>query len=520
MRTIVSAKEMRWCDDTTIRKFGIPGLMLMENAGRGVAEIAQRYFGPLAGKDLLIFCGKGNNGGDGFVAARHLLNAGARVTVVLMASPRNLVGDAQTNFKSLDQLRRSKPGSLVFKSYSRTLLARLAKPSLIIDALFGTGFTGKVMQPYAGAIEWINGQEVPVLSVDIPSGVDGTTGVVQNLAVRATHTATFGLKKTGLLCNQGQDYVGELSVLDIGIPTAVSGSKSLKTFLVSAEDVRVALPRRASTAHKYSVGKVFVLAGSRGFTGAAYLCSMAVLRSGAGAVILGTPEAVYPILGRRLTEAIVKPLQSTSEGTIALGAFEEIQDKLHWADVVVLGPGLSTNAETLQLVRKILTSHVGKFVIDADALRVVGDIGLQKLARSKSRYILTPHSGEYARIIGVPAKEIEIDRIGMARKGAVKGRLTLILKGGPTAIGTKGGEVYVNSTGNPGMATVGAGDVLTGIVASLWAQGSTEEAAAFSGVYLHGLSGDISKELQGERSVIAQDLIDQLPQAFRRIEGS
>ena len=520
MRTIVSAKEMRWCDETTIHKFGIPGLMLMENAGRGVAEIAQRCFGPLKDKDLLIFCGKGNNGGDGFVAARHLLNAGAKITVVLMASPRKLIGDAQANFKSLDQLRRSKSSSLVFKSYSRALLGRLPKPALIIDAMFGTGFTGKVSQPFAGAIEWINEQGVPVLSVDIPSGVDGTTGVVQNLAVRATCTATFGLKKTGLLCNQGQDYVGNVSVLDIGIPGVVSGSKSLKTFLLDAEDVRIALPKRSSTTHKYSVGKVFVLAGSRGFTGAAYLCSMAVLRAGAGAVMLGTPDAVYSILGRRLTEAIVKPLPSTSEGTIAMNALEEIQEKLKWADVVVVGPGLSTNAETQKVIHKILAGHPGKFVVDADALRVVGDIGLQKLGRSKSRFVLTPHAGEYSRIVGAPAKEIEVNRIEMARKGAIRGRVTLVLKGGPTAIGTSGGVVYVNSTGNPGMATVGAGDVLTGIIASLWAQGASEEEAAFSGVYVHGLSGDIAKELHGERSVIAQDLIDQLPPAFRRIEGT
>ncbi len=520
MRTIVSAKEMRWCDETTIRKFGIPGLMLMENAGRGVAEIAQRCFGPLKEKDLLIFCGKGNNGGDGFVAARHLLNVGANVTVVLMSSPRNLTGDAQTNFESLDQLRRSRPGSLVFKSWSRTLPPRLPKPALIIDAIFGTGFTGKVAQPFAGAIDWINRQGVPVLSVDIPSGVDGTTGVVENLAVRATHTVTFGLEKTGLLCNQGQDQVGDLSVLDIGIPAVVSGSKSLKTFLLEAEDVRAALPRRVSTAHKYSVGKVFVLAGSKGFTGAAYLCCMAALRAGAGAVMLGIPEAVYPVLARRLTEAIVKPLPSTGDGTIAMGALGEIQEKLKWADVVVLGPGLSTNAETQQLIHTILARHPGKFVVDADALRAVGDLGLQKLGRLKSSFVITPHSGEYSRIIGAPAKEIEIDRIEMARKGAIKGRLTLVLKGGPTAVGTSQGVVYVNSTGNPGMATVGAGDVLTGIIASLWAQGADADAAAFSGVYIHGLSGDIAKEVYGERSVIAQDLIDQLPQAFRRIEGN
>ncbi|MCX6133639.1 MAG: NAD(P)H-hydrate dehydratase [Ignavibacteriales bacterium] len=519
MRTIVSAKEMRWCDESAIRKFGIPGLLLMEHAGRGVAEIAQRYFGPLHGKEILVFCGKGNNGGDGFVAARHLLITGARITIILMVSPRQLSGDALTNFRILDQVRRASTHSLFFKSYSRPLLGKLPKPALIVDAIFGTGFSGEVIQPYASAIEWINGLGVPILSVDIPSGVDGTTGKVEKLAVRALHTATFGLKKTGLLCSDGQDHVGQLSVVDIGIPRAVSDSKRLKTFQTEAEDVRTALPRRSSTAHKYSAGKVFVLAGSRGFTGAAYLSSMAVLRSGAGAVMLGTPEAVYPILARRLTEAIVKPLPSTSEGTLARAAFDEILEKLSWADVVVVGPGLSTNAETQQLVRMILEKYQGNVVVDADALRVIGDIGLRKIARLKSRIILTPHSGEYARIIGASAKEIDGNKIDFARWGGVMGKVTLVLKGGPTAIGTREGTVFLNSTGNPGMATVGAGDVLTGIIASLWAQGAAEEAAAFSGVYLHGMSGDIAKEIHGERSVIAQDLIDQLPTAFRRIEG-
>ena len=519
MRRIVSAKEMRWCDETAIRKFGIPGLVLMENAGRGVAENAQQHFGPLQGKDVLIFCGKGNNGGDGFVVARHLLNAGAFVTVVLMTSPGKLSGDALTNYKTLEKVRRESKTSLLIKSYSRSLLGQLKKPSLIIDAIFGTGFSGKVLKPYAGAVQWINDQAVPVLSVDIPSGVDGTTGIVENIAVKARRTSTFGLQKTGLLCNQGQDYVGHVDLIDIGTPAAVTESNTLKTYQVESVDVRRALPVRTSTAHKYSVGKVLILAGSRGFTGAAYLCSMAALRAGAGAVMLGTPESVYPILARRLAETIVKPLPSTGEGTIAMSALGEIKEKLGWADVVVVGPGLSTNAETLGLVREILENHRGLFVVDADALRVVGEIGLRRLARLKSCFVLTPHSGEYARIIGASAEDIETNRLEMARQGSKQGKVTLVLKGGPTAIGTKTGMAYLNSTGNPGMATVGSGDVLTGIIASLWAQGAREEDAALSGVYLHGLSGDISKEMYGERSIIAQDLIDQLPSAFRRVEG-
>jgi len=520
MQTIVSAKEMRKCDESTIRKYGIPGLLLMENAGRGVSEIAQRRFGPLDGKRVLILCGKGNNGGDGFVAARHLLNVGANVTVVMMASARQLEGDARSNYQILDQLHRHGSHALVVKSYSQAALRKLRKPDVIIDAMFGTGFSGAVAQPYAGAIEWINGQGLPVIAVDIPSGIDGTTGVMVNIAVKAADTVTFGLKKTGLLCNQGQDCVGHVTVVDIGIPMVVSGSKLLKTFLLEPDDVRRSLPQRSSTAHKYSVGKVFVLAGSRGYTGAAYLCVQAALRAGAGAVMLGTPEAVYPILARRLSEAIVKPLPSTNEGTIALGALDAIEESLKWADIVAIGPGLSANPETQKVLETILQTYSGKVVLDADGLRAVGEIGLTRFSRLKSRFILTPHAGEFSKLINVTAKDIETNRIEMAKRGAERCHATIVLKGGPTAIGVSDGFVYLNSTGNPGMATVGSGDVLTGIIASLWAQGVSEEWAACSGVFLHGLSGDIAKEVYGERSVIAQDLIDQLPAAIRRVEGN
>jgi NAD(P)H-hydrate epimerase len=492
--------------------------MLMENAGRAVAEIAESEFGWPQGKRILIFCGKGNNGGDGFVAARHLLNAGANVSVVMFASARTLQGDARSNYDSLVRLKHHSGGTLSIKSFSPSLLKTSRNKDLIIDAIFGTGFSGAVREPFMTAIRWINRQSVPVLSVDIPSGVDGTSGLVVNAAVKASCTVTFGLMKTGLLCNQGQDHVGVLRTIDIGIPTAVSRSKSLKTFQVEQEDVRNVLPQRASTANKYSVGKVFILAGAKGYTGAAYLCAMAALRAGAGAVMLGIPEAVYTIVARRLAEAIVKPLPSTKEGTIARDALDEIKERLEWADVAVLGPGLSTNSETQEVIAAILGKHPGKMVVDADALRGVAEIGLSKLSRLKGQFILTPHAGEYSRIIDVPSKLIEANRIELARSGSSKGRVTIVLKGGPTATGIPNGSVYLNSTGNPGMATVGSGDVLAGIIAALWAQGAAQNAAAFAGVFLHGLAGDIARDVLGERSIIAQDLIDQLPSAMKRVE--
>jgi hydroxyethylthiazole kinase-like uncharacterized protein yjeF len=358
-----------------------------------------------------------------------------------------------------------------------------------------------------------------VLAVDIPSGVDGTTGVVMNTAVKAACTATFGLLKTGLLCNQGQDYVGDLEVIDISIPDFVRHAPTLKTFLVEAADVRSLLPRRSSTAHKYSVGKVFILAGSKGFTGAAYLCATAALKAGTGAVILGTPESVYPILGRRLTEAIVTPLPSTAEGSVAKSARKMIDEKLAWADVVVIGPGLSTNAETQDLLVSILREYGGKLVIDADALRAAGRIGMKNLKRLRTSVVLTPHSGELARLIDLPAKEIEVNRVAVAREAASLSKAAIVLKGGPTAVGMSDGSVFLNSTGNPGMATVGSGDVLAGIIASLWAQGMEREAAAYCGVYLHGLAGDFARDAYGERSVVAQDLIDKLPAAIKSVEA-
>jgi NAD(P)H-hydrate epimerase len=519
MRTIVSAAEMRWCDEATINTHGIPGILLMEHAGSGVAAVIGCQYGPIHGKHILIFCGKGNNGGDGFVIARLLLNKGASVEVVLLTTATKLEGDARTNFAILARLARAHSNQLQIHKLSPRLLPRLKEPELIVDSIFGTGFTGEVKGSVAKVVDWINAQSVPVVSVDIPSGVNGTTGVAASRAICAERTVTFGLLKTGLLCNQGQDLAGAIHLVDIGIPPVVQRSKKLKTFLTETCDVKSVLPQRASTAHKYSVGKVLVIAGSKGFTGAAYLCAKAALRAGAGAVMLATPETVYPILAKRLTEAIVTSVTATKEGTLGIAALPALKEKLEWADVVVVGPGLSTHAETLEVIKQIIAASPGKIVVDADALRVVAELGLRKCAKLKGEFVLTPHAGELSRIVGTPSAQIEADRVEVSRASAMAGKLALVLKGGPTATGLPDGRVFVNSTGNPGMATVGSGDVLAGMIASLWAQGMSREDAAVSGVYLHGLAGDCAKECLGERSIVAHDLIDHLPAAIGRIES-
>lgn len=519
MRTIVSATEMRWCDEATIKTHGIPGILLMEHAGDAVAALIGCKYGPLRGKRVVVFCGKGNNGGDGFVIARLLLNKCAAIEVVLLSPAAGLEGDARANYSILSRLARSHRDLLRIHRLTPGLLGKLKNPDVIVDAIFGTGFAGEVKGAAAKAIDWMNAQSAPVVSVDIPSGVNGTTGIAASKAVRADRTVTFGLLKTGLLCNQGQDLAGEIHLVDIGIPPVVQKSKKLKTYLTEPFDVKAMLPQRASTAHKYSVGKVLVIAGSKGFTGAAYLSAKAALRAGAGAVMLATPETVYPILAKRLSEAIVTPLPATNEGSLSEESLHSLKDKLEWADVVVVGPGLTARAEALGVVRKIVTSYPGKLVVDADALRVIGELGLRKIAKLKAEFVLTPHAGELSRITGALSSQIETDRLEMARSGATAGRLALVLKGGPTATGLPDGRVFLNSTGNPGMATVGSGDVLAGMIGALWAQGMSGEDAAVSGVYLHGLAGDCAGEKLGERSIVAHDLIDYLPAAIGRVES-
>jgi NAD(P)H-hydrate epimerase len=515
MQRVVSAEEMRWCDETTINAYGVPGLLLMENAGHNVVEAIKQRYSPLETKKVLVVCGKGNNGGDGFVIARLLSNSCARISILLMASPSELQGDAKKNFIILKKFATKLPHQFTIYRYSKRLLSSLPKPDIIVDAMFGTGFAGSVRKPSTDVIDWMNKQGGEIVSVDIPSGVNGTTGVVENCAVRANITVTFGSIKSGLLCNQGRELVGSVYCTDIGIPNSIIEDKRLRTFLVEQGDVRRAIPKRSMHAHKYSVGKVLVLAGSKGLTGAAALCSASAMRAGAGAVVLGIPEPIYPILARKLTEVMTFPLPATSDGTLSLAALEGIRAKLSWADVLMIGPGLSQNIETQQLIFKLLREYHGKVLLDADGLNAVAANGISKLRSAHAHFILTPHVGEFSRLTGLPSIEVEHRRIEAARVLAKQIGATIVLKGVPTVTASKDGNCFLNSTGNPGMATAGSGDVLSGIIAGLWAQGMLDIEASWAGVYLHGLSGDIAAKKMGEQGLLANDLIDYLPAAMQ-----
>jgi NAD(P)H-hydrate epimerase len=435
-----------------------------------------------------------------------------------MAPPSDLQGDAITNFKILQVFAKKSSGLLTIQRFSKRLLGKLPKTDIIIDAIFGTGFTGYVRKPFVNIIEWINRQQAQIIAVDIPSGINGTTGVAENCAVRANITVTFECLKSGLLCNQGCELAGSVRVVDIGIPRMVSADKRLQISLIEHSDVRRILPTRSVHAHKYSVGKVLVLAGSKGLTGAAALCCASAMRTGAGAVVLGTPEPVYSILARKLTEVMAFPLPATSDGTLSLAAFDGVREKLAWADVFVIGPGLSLNPETKQLILKLLQTFRGKTLIDADGLSAIAGHGIFKILSAHAQFILTPHVGEFARLTGLSSNEVEQRRIEVARDLAKRIGATIVLKGVPTVIASKDGSASLNSTGNSGMATAGAGDVLSGIIAGLWAQGLPEAEAAWAGVFLHGLSGDIISKKIGKKSLMANDLIEYLPQAIQKLE--
>jgi NAD(P)H-hydrate epimerase len=363
-------------------------------------------------------------------------------------------------------------------------------------------------------------RHVPLVALDIPSGVNGTTGEVEGTAVQATETLTLGAMKTGLLCMEGRERSACIHIADIGIPPSVQHDARLKTFAVEASDVHSILPVRALRAHKYNAGKVYVLAGSRGLTGAAAMTCEAALHIGAGAVVLGTPESVYPILAKKMTEVMVQPLPATNEGTLSGDAFDAIVKKAAWADVVVVGPGLSRNPETQLLLIKILLQFRGKCLLDADGLNALGDYGLDRFRTFRSECILTPHIGECSRLTGQSAREIEIHRIETARSLSSRLQATVVLKGVPTATAATTGEVYLNSTGNPGMATAGSGDVLSGVIAGLWAQGMTPQTAAYSGAFLHGLAGDLAVENKNSHVLVATDIIRYLSSAVVMTETS
>jgi len=514
---LVTYKEMQVIDKLVSADYKIPSLLLMENAGIRVAEVVLRYLEqPIPGRKVLIFAGKGNNGGDGLVVARHLSNAGVDVKVFLLARPEEIKGDAGVNLAILRQMGVSLKSILNNRDLNVVKLALLTA-DLIVDAIYGTGFKGALPALVAQVIRLVNGRGKPVIAVDLPSGLEADTGKVTGAAIQAICTVTLALPKLGLVFEPGAGLAGDLEVADISIPQTLIDKQKLTRDLLDRQWCVKRLVNRNPEGHKGDYGHLLVLGGSEGMTGAIALASEAALRTGAGLVTAGVPRSLNSILENKLTEVMSLPLPETERKTLApegLGVLEPWFEKI---SAVAVGPGMSRYPEAREYLQKLLKMVSRPLIIDADGLNALAE-DISSLTEAAGPVILTPHPGEMSRLLGVPIAEIQQNRLEVTVKAAAEWGAIVVLKGNRTIIAAPDGRVCVNPTGNPGLATAGTGDVLTGIIGGLAAQGLEPMYAAALGVYLHGLVGDQVQQQKGMRGLIAGDLIRHLPAVLQELE--
>lgn len=512
MRVVTSA-EMVNLDRQAIEQYGIPGLVLMENAGRHVAQTGADILGHANNKLITIVAGKGNNGGDGFVAARHLKNMGALVEVYLLADKEQVKGDARINLDAWLNMGGKVVNPLSFKV--DLLEKTLQQTDLVIDALYGTGFKGVIKGEVARVVEAVNRCMAPVLAVDIPSGLEADTGYAAGVCISASHTVTFALPKVGLVTGYGPDYVGQLHIVDISIPRQLLGGG--ETRLITDDLVKAMFLPRPVTAHKGDFGRLLVIGGSTGMSGAVCLTAMAGARSGAGLVTAGVPAGIHEVVGVKLTEVMTKPLPGDKNGCLAMSSLQPVKELLLNSDALAIGPGLGTSSETVQLVIEILKDLKIPAVIDADGLNALALAGFP-VDSIKSDVVITPHPGEMARLMGCLTPDVQSNRLGIARRAASQSGAVVVLKGAGTAVVMPDKKAYINTTGNSGMASGGSGDVLTGIIGAFLARGFDAGDAAVAGVYLHGLAGDRASAERGMPGLLASDIIEALPGVLRAME--
>lgn len=511
---IVTGTEMQTVDRRAITEAHIPSTVLMERAGEGIVRHLEEHCGPARGKTITILCGKGNNGGDGLVVARLLHRRRARVHVVLLTPITDLSRDAATMYRRLVQVA-GRTAIVRFRSTDQTR-SLLASSDVLVDALLGTGLSSEVTGTYREAIELMNAAGKPVIAIDIPSGLHADTGAILGQAVRATVTMTCGLPKLGLYVGAGIDQAGAILVVDIGIPTAYVDDLESRTLLLTSDSAFQALPERRLSAHKGTFGHAGIIAGSVGKTGAAALAARAALRIGAGLVTVATPSSVNDVLEAKLLEAMTLPLPETKARTLARSGLDRILAFIQARTAIAIGPGLSTHPETVELVQSLMKHLDRPSVLDADALNALaGRASL--LTECKTPPILTPHPGEMARLeTDATTQSVNADRIGTARRFARERGAFVVLKGARTVIARPDGLVAICPTGNPGMATAGTGDVLTGMIVGLLAQGVPPWEAACAATYFHGSAGDLAARQLGQAGMLASDLIAQIPYALQQ----
>lgn len=504
---IVTSAEMREIDRITTERFGISSLELMEKAGSAVADFVQKEFSHV--EKTLVVCGRGNNGGDGFVAARKLHEAGKQVTVALIANAVDLKGDASVMFSRLpvEALQLATDGQLRDASW---------EADIIMDALLGTGARLPVEGLYAAAIQKMNDSGVPIVAVDIPSGADADQDSSDGIVVNASAIVTFTALKPAHVF---RFYSIPTAVRQIGTPEeAVNSKQDLN--LITASDCRAFLSPRKAESNKGMYGHVLVVAGSLGKAGAAAMAGMAALRAGAGLVTVATPKSVIGTVAGFAPELMTEPLPETDTGTVSVLAMEALRKVVAGKSVLAIGPGLSRDRESAQFIRAMVDRSDIPVVLDADGLNAFEE-HRQYVTGVRHALVITPHPGEMARLTGLTVAQIQQERVATARDYAKEHQAFVVLKGHQTVIAEPQGRVWINNTGNPGMATGGTGDILTGMIAAMIAQHPQDIAhAVILAVYLHGLAGDVVRDEIGEASLVATDLLTALPEAFRRTTAS
>jgi ADP-dependent NAD(P)H-hydrate dehydratase / NAD(P)H-hydrate epimerase len=510
---VLNAAQMRDADRQTIDEIGIPSMVLMENAGRQVVAALEAAYEDLTDRHVAVLCGPGNNGGDGFVVARTLHQRGVEVSVFVIATIASIKGDARLNLEILGRLGLTTVEISDEQSWDLHF-SEISQCELIVDAIFGTG----LKSPLSGMLETVtadvNASGIPVVAVDLPTGLSADHAEPIGECIRATMTVTLAAPKLPLVLPPGEGFAGNIVVADIGIPPEVlENLAGPRLELLTREAMREILPPRESDSHKGDYGHVLVIAGSRGKTGAAHLAAVGALRSGAGLVSIATPQSVQPIVAAMGAEYMTVPLEESAEGTVAAGALDRILDSEQ--DVIAAGPGLGRGPDVTVFVQELVAKTQSPLVLDADALNALATDPdrLQNGGEGARAIVITPHPGEMARLANTSVDEVQASRLDVARDFAVQHQIYVVLKGYRTLIATPDGKVFINPLGNPGMATGGTGDVLTGVLAAWLAQLLDAEAACKIAVYLHALAGDLAEADEGEVAMTAGDLAAHLGDA-------
>lgn len=512
---ILTSKQMKKIDSRAIEDIGILGPILMENAGLQVLKHLKEKFPSVGKEKIVIVAGKGNNGGDGLVVARHLHNSGVEPLVLLLASKEEVKGDAAVNLRiaersgvKISEVRSLKDWQVQKKN--------IFQSSVLIDAVFGTGLDKPPQGLYARVIEDMNRSKAHRLAVDIPSGLSSDTFRIIGPCVKADSTVTLAAPKIAHIFPPAEECIGELVVADIGIPPFLFDQEDLKLELVEKRTVVPYFQRRKKDSHKGSYGHLFILSGSLGKTGAAVMAGQAALRMGAGLVTVGTPASCLPIVARSMVELMTEPLLETKAKTFSDEALDRVLELLDGKNALLVGPGISTHPLTSKLILSLMPKVKMPCVVDADALNIFAS--KPEILKSLPKpAVLTPHPGEFARLLDLSTREVVERKLELVPRFAEEYGVYLVLKGYRTLVATPEGRVYVNPTGNPGMATAGSGDVLSGMMASMIIQEKNLVEAILAAVYVHGLSGDIAAEKLGEKSLTAGDIIRYLPQAVRQL---